>query len=232
MRNRLDPRMGLRAVGLGVFLVLTTASTALAQYYNTKGAAELTLYGGAYFGGDIYTGNYVGLSRDVNVDDDWAYGGRLAYVFSRSVGLEAGYGRSVSGIQLGAGGGQPPSSLGELTENRYELNFNFYTNPGPVQGYFTLGGGATNFSVAFNDGVNPPAEASDTRFTSNIGFGVKMATSPKVALRFDGRWRYTDTNVGSDTYYCDWYGYCYSYDSSYYGSGEVTGGLTYTLGGK
>lgn len=226
MRNRVDPRMGLRAAGLGVILVFATASTALAQYYDHKGAAELTLYGGAYFGGDIYTGVNGLSSRDVNVDDDWSYGARLAYVFSSSIGLEAGYGRSESGIQLGAGAGQPPSNLGELTENRYELNFNFYTNPGPVQGYFTLGGGATNFSVTFENNVTQ----SDTRFTSNIGLGIKMATSPKVALRVDGRWRYTDTNVGGDAYYCDFYGYCYSYDDSYYGSGEVTGGLTYTLG--
>ncbi len=169
-----------------------------------------------------------GCQRDVNVDDDWSYGGRLAYVFNGMVALEGGYGHSDAAMTLGVGAGQLPSNIGDLTENRYELNLNFYTNPGPVQGYFTLGGGATDFKAKFENGQS----ASDTRFTSNIGLGIKFSSSPKVALRLDGRWRYTDTNIGGTSYYCDFYGFCYAYDNSYYGSGEFTGGLTYSLGGK
>jgi hypothetical protein len=229
------PRMGPAILGLGILLLLAaTVSPAAAEYYGyTKRAStELTLYGGGYFGGDIYSGSYSGLSRSVNVDDDWAYGGRLAYVFNGTVGLELGYGRSDAAMTLGAGAGLLPTQLGRLTENRYELNLNLYTNPGPVRGYFTLGGGATDFSATFNGNlpVTGAATASDTRFTSNIGLGIMFSKNEHVALRIDGRWRYTDTNVGGNSYYCDFYGYCYTYDNSYYGSAEFTGGLTFALG--
>ncbi|MGH7681030.1 MAG: outer membrane beta-barrel protein, partial [Candidatus Eiseniibacteriota bacterium] len=216
-----------------ILFLLAAASPAAAYYgYSKKAATELTLYGGGYFGGDIYTGSYSGLSRSVSVDDDWSYGGRLGYVFNGTVGLEFGYGHSDAGMTLGAGAGQLPTQLGQLTENRYELNLNLYTNPGPVRGYFTLGGGATDFSATFNGNlpVTGEAKASDTRFTSNIGLGIMFSKNEHVALRIDGRWRYTDTNVGGSSYYCDFYGFCYTYDNSYYGSGEVTGGLTFTLG--
>lgn len=228
MRNRVNPRMGVWAACIGAIIALAAASTASAQSYgySKASAADLTVYGGGYFGGDIYTGTYSGLSRDVNVDDDWTYGGRLEYVFSGMVGLEGGYGHSEAGLNLGAGAGQLPQNIGNLTENRYELNINFYTNPGPVQGYFTLGGGATDYKANFENGQS----ASDTKFTSNIGLGIKFSSSQKVALRIDGRWRYTDTNIGGSSYYCDFYGFCYTYDNSYYGSGELTGGITYRLG--
>jgi hypothetical protein len=228
MRIGKDYKAGPWAAGIGALLLLVTASTASADYYGyTRGPkTELTIYGGGYFGGDIYSGVSGSLSRDVNVDDDVSYGGRLGYVFNGTIGLEAGYGYSNADMNLSSGAGQLPQRLGDLTENRYELNLNFYTNPGPVRGYFTLGGGATDFKAKFENNQ----EASDTRFTSNIGFGIMFSKSQKLALRIDGRWRYTDTNVGNDSYYCDFYGFCYYYDNSYYGSGEVTGGLTFVLG--
>ena len=236
MLNRSKPRMGLAAVGIGTVLLLTAASTAKADYYgySKKSQTELSGYYGGYFGGDIYSGSYSGLSRSVNVDDDWSYGGRLGMVFNGTVGLEFSYGYSNAAMTLGSGGGSlVPTKLGELTENRYELNLNLFTNPGPVRGYFTLGGGATDFSATFNGNLptTGAAKASDTRFTSNIGLGIMFSRSQKLALRLDGRWRYTDTNVGGNSYYCDFYGFCYTYDNSYYGSAEFTGGLTYTLGG-
>jgi hypothetical protein len=237
MLNRGKPRMGLAAGTLGALLLLTMASAARADYYgySKKSQTELSVYGGGYFGGDIYSGANSGLTRSVNVDDDWSYGGRLGFVFNRTVGLEFSYGYSNAAMTLGSGGGSlVPTQLGTLVENRYELNLNLFTNPGPVRGYFTLGGGATDFSATFNGNLptTGAAKASDTRFTSNIGLGIMFSKSQKVALRIDGRWRYTDTNVGGNSYYCDFYGFCYTYDNSYYGSAELTGGLTYTLGGS
>jgi hypothetical protein len=230
MRVRMKRRTGSWLAGMAALALLATASTASAEYYGySRGPkTELTLYGGGYFGGDIYTGVSSGLSRDVNVDDDWSYGARLAYIFNGMFGLEAGYGHSDAVLNLGAGGGQLlPEPIGDLAEDRYELNLNFYTNPGPVRGYFTLGGGATDFTATFDNDT----EASETKFTSNIGLGIMFSKSPKFAFRVDGRWRYTDTNIGGDDVYCDFYGYCYSYDNSYYGSGEVTGGIVLGLGG-
>ena len=223
-------RLASRVVMAGAVVVATGVSPALAQYYTPQNKAELTLYGGAYFGGTVYTGSSTVFRRDVNVSDDLAVGGRLAYIFNRSIGLEGGYGYSQSDLKLAPGGGQGAQTFGQLTESRYELNFNFYTNPGPVVGYFTLGGGLTHFKAEANPGlVAGRNEASDDRFSSNIGLGIKLHTSEAMALRFDGRWRYTDTDVGGDQFYCDIYGFCYSYDSSYYSSGELTGGLSYSF---
>jgi len=214
---------------LGIALLLASATTARAQY-EQKGSTQLTAYGGGYLGGTVYTGDNGTFTRNVDVQDDWAYGGKLAHVFNNVLGLEFGYGRSQSGLQLEPGTGMPAAPIGNLTENRYDLNLNFYTHPNTVQGYFTLGGGATHFGAEFDDGSgSPPKSVSDTRFSSNFGIGMLLHTSPKMAFRLDGRWRYTDTNVGRQDYYCDAFGYCYGYDNSFYSSGEITGGLTYTL---
>ena len=225
-------KQAARVAVAAAVLATAGASVATAQYYTFKPGAELTVLGGAYFGGTVYTGYNTVLSRDVNVSDDWAYGGRLAYLFSPAIGIEAGFVYSNAEMQLASGAGQAPARLGELTESRYELNFNFYTNPGAVVGYFTLGGGLTHFSAEIDPNLTQlgsRTETSDDRWGSNIGLGVKLNTSEKMAIRLDGRWRYTDTNVGGDQYYCDIYGFCYSYDNSYYGSGELTGGLTYSF---
>mgnify|MGYP001332539310 CR=1 FL=1 len=53
---------------------------------------------------------------------------------------------------------------------------------------------------------------------------------PPVALRLEGRWRVTDTQITTSSgVYCDYYGYCYYYASDWYNSGEFTAGLTYKL---
>jgi hypothetical protein len=219
--------LGAAAAAFSVVSSLGSASIALAQYQE-KGALELTGFGGAYFGGTVYAGSSGTLSRDVEVKDDWSYGGKLAYVLSHSIGFEFGYGRSESDMHLGRGAGLPETNIGQLIEDRYELNLNFYTNPGQAQGYFTLGGGATHFGAKFNDGTTAKNNG-DSRFTSNFGLGMLFHTSEKLALRLDGRWRWTDTNVGGQDVYCDYYGFCYAYDNSYYSSGELTAGLTYRM---
>jgi len=194
-----------------------------------SGATELTIYGGGYFGGTVYAGTNGAIVRDVHVGDDWSYGARLGYVFNRTIGVELGYGHSASGLSVDSGGGFQSSSIGDLTENRYELNLNFFLSPREMRFFFTAGGGATHFNAELNDGQGTIASASDTRFTSNLGLGFQYDASEKVGLRIDGRWRYTDTNSGSTEITCDVYGFCYEYDNSSYSSAEVAAGLTYKL---
>ena len=217
--------------------LLGTAAAARAQDPDLEppadtrsGAIELTLYGGGYFGGTVYAGTSGAVVRDVEVGDDWTYGGRLGYVFHRTIGVELGYGRSTSDLRVDSGGGFQSSSIGDLTEDRYELNLNFFLSPQAMRFFFTVGGGATHFRADFSDeAAATERSASDTRFTSNLGLGFQYDASEKVGLRIDGRWRYTDTNTGSTEITCDVYGFCYEYDNSSYSSAEVAAGLTYKI---
>lgn len=225
------------AAALAAALLLGTAGIVRAQDADLEpprdtrtGSTELTVYGGGYFGGTVYAGTSGTIVRDVQVGDDWAYGARLAYVFNRSVGVELGYGRSTSGLSVESGGGFQSESIGDLTEDRYELNLNFYLSPREMRFFFTAGGGATHFRADLGNAVGSVSgSASDTRFTSNLGLGFQYDASEKVGLRIDGRWRYTDTNTGGSEITCDVYGFCYEYDNSSYSSAEVAAGLTYKL---
>jgi hypothetical protein len=46
----------------------------------------------------------------------------------------------------------------------------------------------------------------------------------KVGVTLDGRYRWVNVD-GADSYYC--YYYCYDYDTSWYGSGEISLGIKY-----
>jgi opacity protein-like surface antigen len=236
MRNNIAVRRSGLATALTLGLVVLASGQARGQVADEepldetrRGSTELTLYGGGYFGGTVYAGTSGAIARDVSVGDDWTYGARLGYVFNRTMGLELGYGRSTSELKVEDGGGFQATKIGDLTEDRYELNLNFYLSPATTAFFFTLGAGATHFGADLDDGSGNPESASDTRFTSNLGLGLQYAANEKMALRIDGRWRYTDTNTGSSEVYCDVYGYCYGYDNSSYSSAEVTAGLTYKL---
>jgi opacity protein-like surface antigen len=81
--------------------------------------------------------------------------------------------------------------------------------------------------------VTNPNLGSNTQFCFNFGAGANVAMSSKLAMRLEARWKLTHTDISTGTYaYCDYYGYCYAYNSTTYSSGELTGGLTYKLGGK
>ena len=65
-------------------------------------------------------------------------------------------------------------------------------------------------------------------FNFNFGLGTKIAMSEQIAARIEGRWRITDTSFNTSSgIWCDPWGYCYNYASSWYNSGELIGGLTY-----
>ena len=69
-----------------------------------------------------------------------------------------------------------------------------------------------------------------TLFKFNFAIGMKYEMSPKLSTRLDGRWRVTDTNITTDSgVWCDPYGYCYGYASSWYNSGELIAGLSYSF---
>jgi len=234
MRNRINPILHGLTLGLAAGLCLV----GLAGPAAAKGAPQITLYGGMYFGGSIYTGtSTVAADRQINIGSSFDWGLQGAYLFNNSIGLEFTYGHNSGDIMVDEVNisSIPEETVGTLGENRYEFNLNFYTNPGKTVGYFTLGAGWTDYKAeidgAYTD-TGTGASGTESDFVTNIGLGALMYVKPNLALRLDGRWRYTDTEIGSDYTYCDIYGYCYTYDDSYYGSGTLTLGLTYMVGKK
>lgn len=234
MSSRINPILRCLILGLAAGLCLV----GLAGTASAKGTPQITLYGGMYFGGSIYTGTQsAAANREINIGSSFDWGLQGAYLFTPSVGLEFTYGHSNGDIiaEPASSFSAPEETVGSLGENRYEFNFNFYTNPGPTVGYFTIGAGWTDYKAEI-DGIytGTGSAESDTQseFVTNIGIGGMKYVKPNLALRLDGRWRYTDTEIGADQTYCDIYGYCYTYDDSYYGSGTITLGLTYIPGKK
>jgi hypothetical protein len=108
----------------------------------------------------------------------------------------------------------------------YEGTFNFYFGNTPeTQGYIAIGGGADAFSVTGVDSLGQSHTGSSTQFGTVFGLGGTKMLNDKVGVTLDGRYRWVNVN-GSDSYYCGWYG-CYAYDTSWYGSGEITLGVKY-----
>lgn len=209
--------------------VLVLAGPLAAQ--DRTGTWEISGFGGGYFGGTLYAGSNALFTRDVNIGSAPAYGVRLGYNFNRVFELEAGWTQAKPDI---TGGGSDllfgqTAKLGTLTSNVYDASFIFNVSRGRVIPYFVLGAGAMTFCAS----VPGSPGTSDTRFVGSIGGGVKMFVTPNLAIRVDGRYRnaYISSGNGyySDSSSCS-HGCYYSWGSNWYGSGEVTGGLTYAFG--
>jgi hypothetical protein len=213
--------------------VITTAALVLAgplAAQDRTGTWEISGFGGGYFGGTLYAGTNALFNHDVNIGSAPAYGVRLGYNFNRVFGLEAAWSQAKPDI-TGPGSDQlfgQSVKLGTLTSNVYDASLIFNMARGRVIPYLALGAGAMTF------GANVPGSpgTTDTRFVGSFGGGVKMWVTPKLAIRIDGRYRSAYISSGNQYYYGDGChdGCYYYYGSNWYGSGEVTGGLTYAFG--
>jgi hypothetical protein len=220
MRSATRPRLALLALAL-----LVPAGAGLAQ--DRSGTVEITPFGGAYIGGTLYRGSSTIFSDDVDVKPTGTYGLRLGVNVNRWFGLEAGFSTAKADIRgTGSGLFDTTSKLGELDVKQYELNGVFSFGRRKVIPYFTIGGGATTFKARV-----PQLETdNDTRFSANLGAGLKVFFNPHVAFRFDGRARSAyvdDSERCRESRYCD--GYRRDDDRRWYTSGEVTGGLTFAF---
>jgi hypothetical protein len=211
--------MRFRSFTLAACLVLvTTAGTAAAQ--NRAGTFELSPFAGGYFGGTLVDSGHDHLE----VGTDWAYGGRLAYNVNRYFGIEFDWTHARADLESNRFSGT--GIVGTFTQDVYEANAIFNFGKRRAVGYFGIGAGAAVMKTAFNGGTS----TSETRFTGNMSLGFKVYVTPRFGFRIDGRFRYTDTNhtTNRDSY-CDYYGYCYSYHTTWYYSGELTGGLIFAF---
>jgi len=187
---------------------------------------QLFAVGGGYFASDIYSGqNAAAAGSKVHVSDAWAYGGRLLFFPERGAGIEFGWIHSVSDVNIvnpGSGLG-PEGNRGSVNLDDLAINVLFLNHRGPAAGYFTLGAGSTIISPKLLSGTNPDARG---RFAWNFGIGVIYETPGALVARIDARYRGMDTNINTGNYvYCDFYGFCYTYASDIYSSGEVTAAL-------
>jgi len=207
-------------------VVLLAALPAAAQ--DRTGTVEISPFGGGNFGGRLYAGSNSVFSQTVDVEASGTYGIRLGVNANRWLGIEAAFSTAKGDIEGRGSSGLFTSGqkLGELDVKQYELNALFNFGRKRVIPYFTLGAGATTFKVrATNVNVS-----DDTRFSANMGIGLKVFFNPHFAIRFDGRARAAYVNDSDrrchDDRYCDDYYYDREDEKNWYTNGEVTGGLT------
>lgn len=199
---------------VAVFLI---ASPAAAQ--NVPGTWELTAFGGGAFGGRFYQA----ARSDVHVSTAGTFGARLGYNVSRAFGIEAGWNHADADLDSRPfGQREPGGKIGTLKQDVIEASALWHWGNRRTSGYMAFGLGA----MLLSPDISGTKTASSTRFTTSLGVGGKFSFSPRVALRLEGRVRGTDTDRTTRTgVWCDSYGSCYYYSSTWYSSAELTGGL-------
>lgn len=214
--------------------VCATIGTAHAQ----GAKIEITPFVGYYVGSDIYTSYQSGAGNTAGVEltNSALYGGRLTIGSERGA-IEFAYTREGSDVKLQRAltAGQA-TDLGRLDIDSYDINFIGYqrvANP-RMYPFGSIGFGWSRTNPQINasaiDAGAPSEIEGKTLFNFNFAIGMKYEMSPKLSTRIEGRWRVTDTNITTDSgVWCDPYGYCYGYASSWYNSGELIVGLSYAL---
>jgi opacity protein-like surface antigen len=226
----------MKAAALALAVVACTAVVPASEAAGR--GAELTLFNGYYIGSDLYTSvGAVGSGAQIGLSNSYMYGGRIGMDPNPRLGVELAYTRAGSDIEVknGASGFAPAGDLGRLNLNSYDMDFLFYQDtPSPrARGFFTLGFGWTMTEPDIKPLAGGKTVDSNSLFSWNFGVGSKVDLNDKLALRLEGRWRVTDTAITTSTgVYCDYWGYCYSYSSDWYNSGELTAGLAYKFASR
>ncbi len=196
---------------------LLIAAPATAQ--NVPNTWEVTVLGGGEFGNQIYQGHHT----DVDVATAFTYGLRLGYNITPAFEVEVGWNGSKADLNATAWGpGGQDGKIGTLRQDIYEASALWHWGSRRVSGYAGLGLGAINFSPD----ISGVSASSSTRFTGSFVLGGKFSLTPRVALRVEGRLRSSDTGQQTSSGgWCDYTYGCYYYSTTWYTSGEVTGGL-------
>jgi hypothetical protein len=222
--KRLFSRISLLAIGAMLSLA-AQAPRAEAQYH----VLALSAFGGYYVASDLY--NSISSNASLELKNSFEWGGRLTMFTNRYSAVEFAYSRVGSDLAIkNAPGGVVPAGFdaGHIDGDEYDLNF-LISQPTPnpnLWPYFTLGFGWT----VTHPKTSLTTVSGHSLFAFNFGLGTMININPRLAARLDGRWRVTDTAITTSSgIYCDYWGYCWSYASSWYNSGEFTAGLTYRL---
>lgn len=217
------PRFTLLVMATALALALPAAAQ------DRRGTVELTPVVGGYFGGTFDRGTLAFLDHDADASTEVAWGLKLGFNVSDHFAIEASYLQSSPRIEVGGGAiGGHSDEIGEMDMRLYELNVLVPWGQGRVRPYFTIGGGVNTFSPDI-----PGYHAStDSRFTANLGLGVKAFVTPNFGFRFEGKVRSTFIDNEDDHWHCDdWWGCDGDYwgDSQWYSAGEATAGVIFAF---
>ena len=171
---------------------------------------------------------YDTLAIDSGASINFTFG----YFFTDQFEAEFLWGRQNSRFQGDGPGGK--LEISELTVYNYMFNgvYHWGARDAQVRPYAFAGLGGTNYS--FGDLLLPPPSGAtggqidgETRFSSNVGAGVKFYFTPNVGAKFGFRW--TPTYIKSDTegFWCDpFYGCWELVDTDYANQFETAVGIT------
>ena len=211
--------MKIRVSLIAAAIAVLGAASARAQI--REGTWELNGFAGYLVGGNF--GDVPGFVTYPNgyrldIQDDVNDGGRLGYNINNLFEVEFEYARTPSHLEIDPFRSNLPTvNLAPLTIQYFMAFMTFNFGRGRNVGFFTVGGGAADFSAGFTD----IGSRSKTYGTFAIGGGYKYFFNPHFALRFDAK--FYDSAVSSRTFYCG-YGY-YCHGSSWVGNFVPTGGL-------
>jgi len=226
MRHVKPPIVALAVVVAGACAGFLTASA--------QPRVEITPFAGYYIASDIYNTYSATGNSNIGVLNSFMWGARLTASVPHG-GIEFAYTRTGSDIKINnVQPGQPRDNIGRVDFDNYDINFIGYqrtANPRVTPyGVFGFGWSATHPEIASDFLTNGRQPEGNTLFNFNFGLGFRVAMSEKISTRFEGKWRVTQTNITtSNGYWCDPYGFCYSYASDWYNSGELTAGISYAL---
>ena len=198
--------MKSRVAFLVLALALACAPAAVAQL--RAGTVEINPFAGYLFGGEIshFHDDFDDFHTQVDVADDWAYGGRIGYNFSSLFQMEAEYSRTETNFVLRSRNFED-QEFGDLRIEYFLGYATFNFGHGRVVPFFTIGAGGANLAPNL---PGTPSE-SEVRFTTAAGGGIKVFVCPWFGFRFDGR--FYSTWLGNDSrVYCDSEGFCHSRD--------------------
>jgi len=174
---------------------------------------EITPFFGYQFGGDVTT-FYQGQYQDVSIDSSENYGVVLSLGLSEMAQIELLYNTQ----DTTANTDRFEDSLG-LNIDYWQLSMLWAFDPdAQINPYVVFGLGGT--------WMRPEGFSNLSKFSGNIGGGVKIFFSDNIGLRLEGR--FYATYINSTTSYCDplW---CYGWPNSLY-QFDVSAGLIIRFG--
>ncbi len=195
--------MKTRVLVLALAAALAGVASARAQI--REGTVELNGFAGYLVGGhfgDVPGTPLYQYGYRLDVGDDVNYGGRIGYNFTNVFEAELEYARTPTHLEIDPFRSDLPNvTFSDFTIQYYMAYMTFNFGRGRSVGFFTIGGGAANFSPATLSG------ASKTFGTAAIGGGYKYFFNPHFALRLDAK--LYSTAVGSHDFYCGYGYYCH-----------------------